>query len=140
MKLVAMFSVFAALGLAADKADAVKAAEKSWATAAVAGDAATLRQVLSDELEYTHSNGEIDTKTAFIDNIKTGVRKYHKLNHESMDVRMYGNTAVLTAKARVETSQKGGPANPVHLRFIHVWVMQNGRWQLVAHQSLRLAD
>jgi ketosteroid isomerase-like protein len=133
--------LFLAIGLAAgaDKSDAVKAAEKSWASSTVAADAAALDKVLADDLTYTHSTGETDSKAAFIDNLKTGARKYHKLDHESMTVRMYGNTAVLMATAKVETSQKGGAVNPAHLRFLHVWVLQGGRWQLVAHQSLRFA-
>jgi uncharacterized protein (TIGR02246 family) len=141
MRVFTILLVVAGLALAADKsAEAVKAAEKSWASATVAGDEATLGKVLADDLTYTHSNGDTDNKAAYINNLKTGTRKYHKLDHESMDVRLYGNTAVLTATAQVETSQKGGSAAPAHLRFIHVWVMQNGRWQLVAHQSLRLPD
>jgi ketosteroid isomerase-like protein len=138
--LLPLLMMLAGVALAAEKGiDAVKAAEKSWAAATVAGDEATLKQLLADDLVYTHSNGETDTKAVYISNLKTGVRKYHKLDHESIDVaRIYGNTAVLQATAQVETSQKGGKPNPAHLRFLHVWVMQNGRWQLVAHQSLRL--
>jgi len=141
MRLFTILFVVAGLALAADKsADAVKAQEKLWASATVAGDEAALGQVLAEDLSYTHSNGDTDTKAAFIDNLKTGARKYHKLDHESMDVRLYGNTAILTATAQVATSQKGGSVTPAHLRFIHVWVLQNGRWQLVAHQSLRLPN
>ncbi len=140
MRLITILSVLASVSMAADKsAGAVKAAEKAWASATVAGDEAALKQILADDLTYTHSTGETDAKAAFIGNLK-GARKYHKLNHESMDVRLYGNTAVLTATAQVETSQNGGSVNPAHLRFIHLWVLQNGRWQLVAHQSLRLPN
>ena len=129
------------LSMAADKSpDAVKAAEKAWASATVAVNESALKQLLADDLTYTHSTGETDTRAVFIDNLKTGVRKYHKLNHESMDVRLYGNTAVLTATAQIETSQRGGSVNPAHLRFIHLWVLQHGRWQMVAHQSLRLPN
>jgi len=131
----------AVLAAAADPSDsAVKEAEKIWATATVAGDEAKLKQVLADDLTYTHSNGETDTKAQYISNLKTGARKYLKLNHEGMEVRTYGNAAVLTATAQIETSQKGGAASPAHLRFIHVWINRNGRWQLVAHQSLRLPN
>jgi ketosteroid isomerase-like protein len=138
-KLFPLLALTAGLGLAAPRsADGVKAAEKSWATATVAGDEATLKQLLAADLTYTHSNGETDTRATFIDNLKTGARNYHRLDHESMEVRLYGSAAVLAAVARVETSQKGGPPNPVRLRFIHVWIWQQGRWQLVAHQSLRL--
>ena len=141
MKLFTILLLVAGLAMAADKsADAVKAAEKLWASATVAGDEAALGKVLADDLTYTHSNGDTDNKSSYIGNLKTGARKYHKLEHDSMDVRMYDNTAVLTATAQVETSQKGGSPAPAHLRFIHVWVMENGRWQLVAHQSLRLAN
>ena len=141
MRLITILTVVAGLAMAADKsAEAVKAAEKAWATATVAANEAALKQILADDLTYTHSTGDTDTRAVFIDNLKTGVRKYHKVNHESMDVRLYGNTAVLTATAQVETSQKGGAVNPAHLRFIHLWVLKNGKWQMVAHQSLRLPN
>jgi uncharacterized protein (TIGR02246 family) len=127
--------------LAADAktVEAVKSADRAWADATVKGDAPRLRNLLADDLTYTHSNGETDTKKIYIDNLK-GARKYHKIEYESLDARLYanGDAAVVTAVARFETSQKGGPVNPAHLRFIHVWVHQNGRWQLAAHQSLRL--
>jgi ketosteroid isomerase-like protein len=135
-----VLAVVAPLAAAEKGPDAVKAAEKAWAAATVKGDEATLKQVLADDLSYTHSNGETDTKAVFIDNLKTGVRRYHRLDHEGMEVKMYGNTAVLRATAQVETSQKGGKPAPAHLRFIHVWILQNGRWQMVAHQSLRLPN
>ena len=141
MRLITILALVAGMGMAADKsADAVKAAEKAWATATVAVAEPTLKQLLADDLTYTHSTGETDTRAVFIDNLKTGVRKYHKVDHESMDVRLYGNTAVLTATAQIETSQKGAKPTPAHLRFIHLWVFQNGRWQMVAHQSLRLPN
>jgi ketosteroid isomerase-like protein len=141
MRVFTILLVAVGLAMAADKSvEAVKAREKLWASATVAGDEATLGQVLADDLTYTHSTGDTDTKAAFINNLKTGARKYHKLDHESMDVRLYGNTAILTATAQVETSQKSGSVASAHLRFIHVWILQNGRWQMVAHQSLRLPN
>jgi ketosteroid isomerase-like protein len=129
------------LVLAQDKkVDAVKAAEKAWGAATASGDETALNQILADDLAYTHSNGETDTTAVFIGNMKSGARKYHKVEFENIEARIYGNTAVAAATARIETSQKGGPVNPAHLRFLHVWVFQKGRWQLVAHQSLRLPN
>lgn len=121
-------------------ADAVRAAEKAWATATVKADEAALNQLLAAGLHYTHSNGEIDTRASFIGNMKTGVRKYAKLDHEGMDAKIYGNVAVVTATAQVATTAKGGAPAPAHLRFIHVWVHEQGRWQMVNHQSLRLTN
>lgn len=141
MKLFGMLLLIAGLAMAArDAGDDVQAAEKAWAVATVAGDEAALNKLLGDDLTYTHSTGDMDSKAVFISNLKTGARKYHKLEHEAMKVKVYGNTAVLMTTAFVTTSQNGGAPNTVHLRFLHVWVFQHGQWQLVAHQSLRLAS
>jgi uncharacterized protein (TIGR02246 family) len=115
----------------------VKDAEKAWAEATAKGDEAALNKLLADDMVYTHSNGEDDTKAAFIANMKNGVRKYTKVNHENMDAKVYGNTAIVRATANIETIQKG-KTGPAHLKWIHVWVNRDGKWQLLAHQSLRL--
>ncbi|MBM3726550.1 MAG: nuclear transport factor 2 family protein [Acidobacteria bacterium] len=120
--------------------DGVTAAEKAWAAATAKADETALNKLLAADLDYVHSNGDADNKTQFIGNMKSGARRYHKVEHEKIDARVYGNTAVVTATARIETSQKGGAPAPAHLRFIHVWVHQKGQWQMVAHQSLRLPN
>ena len=119
-------------------ADAVKAADKRWASATVKDDKITLNKLLADDLVYTHSTGDKDGKAAFIENLSNGVRKYTKIDQEQMTVRLYGNTAVLDGDIQIITDQKG-VVGPAHLHIIHVWVYKAGRWQLVAHQSLRLA-
>jgi uncharacterized protein (TIGR02246 family) len=141
MKNVLLLLLAAAGGVyAADsQEDTIKAAEKAWAVATVAGDAAALDKLLADDLTYTHSTGDTDNKRVFVANLK-GALKYHKLDHEAMTVRVYGNTAVVTATAQLATSRNGAQPAPAHLRFIHVWVQQAGKWRLVAHQSLRLAE
>lgn len=142
--MILLFSLLSGCALLAADAktiEAVKSAERAWADTTVKGDAAALQNLLADDLTYTHSNGETDTKKIYIDNL-TGARKYHKIDYESLDARLYANgiAAVVTAVVRIETSQKGGPVNPAHLRFVHMWIHQNGRWRLVAHQSLRLPN
>jgi uncharacterized protein (TIGR02246 family) len=141
--LLGLMAMAAGVVMAADSktVEAVKNADRAWAEATVKNDAAALQNLLADDLTYTHSNGETDTKKVYIDNL-SGARKYHKIDYESLDARMYanGNAAVATAVIRIETSQKGGPVNPAHLRVVHMWVHQKGRWQLAAHQSLRLSN
>jgi ketosteroid isomerase-like protein len=51
-------------------------------------------------------------------------------------VRVYGNTAVETGRSTM-VGQDRGKAVPGENRFTRVWVMTDGRWQLVAnHYSL----
>lgn len=141
MKAFTLLLLLAGLAGAVDKSsDSIKAAEKAWATATVADDEAALKKILAEDLTYTHSTGDTDSKTVFMANLKSGVRRYHKLDHDSdMNVRLYGNAAVVNASAQVETSMNGAKPTPAHLRFIHMWIFEGGRWQLVAHQSQRMA-
>ena len=143
LKILLLGLLAAGVVMAADSktVEAVKAADRAWADATVKNDAAALQNLLADDLTYTHSNGETDTKKVYIDNL-SGARKYHKIDYESLDARLYanGNAAVATAVIKIETSQKGGPVNAAHLRIVHTWVHQKGRWQLAAHQSLRLPN
>ena len=140
MKKFALLTLLAALPMfAADVADAIKAADKAWAVATVNADDAALNKMLADDLSYVHSTGDMDTKKQFIENQHNGVRKYLKIEHESMDVRVYGNAAVLTGTIQLETLVKGTKGG-AHVRIIHVWVKQGGTWKLAAHQSLRLAN
>jgi ketosteroid isomerase-like protein len=140
MRRLFVATLLAAFGLQADDKGSVEAAERAWGAATAKGDLAALDQMLADDLSYTHSNGETDTKAVFVGNMKSGVRKYHKVDYENIETRVYGKSAITMCTARIETSSKGAAPNPAHLRFIHFWLNQKGRWQLVAHQSLRLPN
>jgi ketosteroid isomerase-like protein len=128
--------------LAADAktVDGVKAAERAWGKATASGDLATLDKVLADDISYTHSTGDTDTKAVLVGNMKSGARKYLEMTYESLDARLYDNAAVVMAVARIKTSVNGAAPVPAHLRFVHMWVYQKGTWRLAAHQSMRLPD
>jgi len=132
-----LFSVCCAL--AADpKQAAIEAAERAWAEAVVKADPAAMDKVLAAELSYVHSDGRADTKTSYIDSIKSGKQKYEKVLHQNMTVKSYGNTAWVAARAQVRAGT--AQVNDVVLSILHFWVFRDGRWQLAAHQSARVAN
>lgn len=141
IRLTGLLLLAVGLMLGAGKtAQNVKAAEKAWAEASVKADRGELEKVLADDLQYTHSTGDDDTKQMFIENMSNGVRKYTKIEHETIaEPKIMGNIAILRAVARIETIQKGKPGN-AHLKWIHVFRYHKGRWQLLEHQSLRLPN
>ena len=51
-----------------------------------------------------------------------------------MVVRLYGNTAVVTARAEVRGRDLGEEFNGPY-RYTRVWVKRNGRWQTVSYQA-----
>jgi hypothetical protein len=113
-----------------DVEKAVLAAEKVWVAAALKGDKATLTKMLGDDLTYTHSSSKTENKTEVVGN--TALSK--SIDFKDTTVRQYGNTAIVTHNAKI-VNQQGVVSN---LFVTHVWVNQNGGWQLVSRQATKL--
>ena len=97
-------------------------------------DTVALDHILSDDLTYTHSSARIDTKAQFISSIRSGELKYLSIAPGDLKVRAYGNTAVVTGRASINSEMRGQPMT-AELRFTDTYVLQGGRWQMVAWES-----
>lgn len=120
-----------------DAAAAVKAAELARFKAMTTNDLPALEASLADDLTYTHSSAAVDTKASYVGSIRSGALKYVTVEPSEMKVRVYGNTAVITAIAKV-TSVSNGQTMNNQLRYTDIWVLRDGRWQMVAWQSTRM--
>jgi ketosteroid isomerase-like protein len=130
-----------ALMLGAGAEDMVKQAERDWATAVVKKDYAVLDRVLADDLAYTHSDGRLDTKQALIGSLKSGKQTYDAAEHQSIEVRLVGkDVALVRARIRMTAAAGGKPAVPANFSALRVYQLKGGRWQMIGHQSARLAQ
>lgn len=126
----------AAFVCAADS-DPIQTTEREFGRALAANDLMALDHLVSSDLLYTHSGANTDTKTTYLGSLKSGNQKYVMFDYDKLESRMYGDTALVFAVVHVKSLTKGTESES-HLRIIHVWVKQNGQWQLVAHQSTKL--
>jgi ketosteroid isomerase-like protein len=127
--------------VAAGPEDTVKAADSAWATAVVKKDYAALERVLSDDLAYTHSNGKLDSKKDYIESLRSGKQAYTAAEHQSIDVRLINkDIALVRATLRMTATSTGTPAPPANFSVLRVYQLKGGHWQMVAHQSARLAQ
>ena len=122
----------------ADEAErVVLQAEGARIQAMLAGDLPVLNTFLAADLTYVHSGGQLETKTEFIERLRTGHLRYRRLDREEVRARVYGKTAVVTGRAHVEVDADG-EQHAFEIRFLEVWVSKNGRWQMVAWESTRI--
>jgi ketosteroid isomerase-like protein len=117
--------------------EAVRAAELARFKAQTTGDLTALDALLGDDLVYTHSNALVDSKASYVESMRSGALKYQTIEPREMKVRVYGTTAVITAAARITAISRGQPVDN-QLRYTDVWVLRDGRWQMVGWQSTRL--
>ncbi len=111
--------------------------EKKRFAAMVAVDFAMLREMLADDLRYTHSNAKFETKAEFLTEITDGTLRYQKMEPEQIVVKVFKKTAVITGLVYVSVKQ-GDRTVDSQLRYTDVWQKRGGRWQMVAWQSTRV--
>ena len=134
-----MMALLCALGLAAADQNAVavkevNAAMESLKQAMLHKDGAALEKLLSDDLMYTHSAGQFETKAQFVQSIASGKSIVERLDFSDTVVRIYGNTALVKGGVDLYHSK----TNIVHMNILHVWVKGPGGWKMVARQATRL--
>ena len=95
-------------------------------------DVTTLDDIWADDYTFTNPHGALLTKKQRLENIRSGHTQIESVASEDEDVRVYGDTAVITA--RITLKEASG-----HYRSISVWVNQQGRWRLVANQLTLIA-
>ncbi len=101
-------------------------------------DTATLDRMTSDDYTFINQRGELRTKSEILAGFKSGNFNYDDREITDLEVRVYGDAAVVTGRAKqkgVENSKDYSGEN----RFTRVYVKQNGRWISVALQVTLVA-
>lgn len=104
-----------------------------WVKALVRGDAETLNRIMAEDFFFAYPM-EGDDKAQFVGDITSGDIRVEYLNRENVTVRIWGNTAILTAKDSAKWFYQGRDFSG-HYKIVHVYSQRDGRWQLVSVQA-----
>ena len=116
---------------------AIKKLEQEWAAATPRHDAKVYAAVLADDFVGQWADGSQSGKREMIDDLASGRDVYQSNVLGPVDIRVYGDTAVVTGSF-TEESTLSGRSGSGRYSFLDVWVRRNGRWQVVAFKSLKL--
>jgi len=136
-KLLFCFLLAVAASFAANDEEAIRKAEKTWAAAVVAGDYNALDKLLTSQMIYAHSTGEVQDRDVYIGKFKQNLYHYKGVDYSSTVVKLYGDAAVAHSKVHMYGTSDTGPFD-VHVMMMHLWVKQDGNWKLAAHQTTKL--
>jgi hypothetical protein len=117
--------------------DDVREVQDLFDHAELTADTETLRQLIADDFLSIGPRGFVLDKEQWIH--RHGEFSYQSLETSEMDVRRYGDTAVIRDVQRNRATY-GDQQVAVKSRVSQVWVHQDGRWRLVAIQFSPLAE
>jgi len=138
---IAVTALIAANCLAKDntKEQALRTAENARFEANVKADTAALDKLLDADLDYTHSNGDLETKARFIQALTDGTRDYVAFDGTLEKVRVFGDVGLIHGRAHV-TVAGGGATSTFDISFDDAWLWKDGRWQLTSWRSTKLPN
>ena len=106
--------------------------ERQLSDALVKQDAAVLDRLWSNDLVFTFPNGKVSSKAERLAGQKPSDQASQSTNlNDQVKVYLYGNTAVVTVLSTWR-GKAGAQEYSDQYQATHVWVKQQGRWQLVA--------
>jgi len=92
------------------------------------------QKALAEDYVAISPLGQVTTKQEAISARKSGQLRYETIDVSDMVVRLYGDTAIVTARADVKGHQLGEDFSGPY-RYTRVWVRRSGRWQAVSYQA-----
>jgi ketosteroid isomerase-like protein len=111
--------------------------EKEFAEAIVKNDIEGIGRLVADDWIIIDPNGEIVDRARFFEVIKAGALIHDMMESEDFRVRIYGDTAVVTAVTRTKGKFRGQEFSTQE-RATDVFMKRDGRWQCVLTHLTRL--
>lgn len=115
------------------------ALDARWNTLRLQPDVPALEALLADDWMLTHSDGRVQHKADYLEELRTRSRSNQRTLNEDVRLRRYGDTAVVTGTS-IQSGLGNGQPWSGRFRFTRVWVRRDGVWRMVASHSSRIAD
>lgn len=116
----------------------VRQLNDDWVKAMMRGDSATLDRIMADDFFFTYPL-EGDDKAQFIADVTSGDLKIEHISREQTSVRVFGSTAVLTARDSATWLYHGRELSGQY-KIIQVYTERAGLWQLCAIQACPMQE
>lgn len=109
-----------------------------WDRAMVENDAEAIGRYMAEDWMIIGSDGSVGDKPTFLQLVESGTLSHDEMTSEDVSVRIYGDTAVVTARGVSGGKYQGQAFREVE-RSSCVFVRQQGQWRCVLTHLSRLA-
>src|SRR3954463_10474020 len=124
--------------LAIEVEQLIRQLNDDWVKAIMRRDAETLDRVMADDFYFTYPL-EGDDKSQFIADVTSGDLKIAHITREQINVRVFGRTAVLTARHSATWLYHGRELSG-HYKILSVFGERGSLWQLCAVQACPMQE
>lgn len=101
--------------------------------AVLAQDLDTLKSLCHAELIYGHTGGNRDSLSTYVNKLRTGTLRYHRIDHPVENIVLIGDTALVIGQMNADLTVDG-TNKTINNSALAVWTRTGGHWKLSAYQ------
>lgn len=105
----------------------------AWDKAIVRKDSTAIEANMSDDFRQIDGRGNVETRASFVEGLLSPQLTIDPYTVEDLDVRLYGDVALLSGRTRMSGSYDG-VRFASHYRYIDIYARTNGVWKIVSVQ------
>lgn len=110
-----------------------------WDKAIVRKDRAAIEANMAPDFRQIDGGGNVETMKSFVDDLMSPDLVIDPYTVEDFDVRLYGDTALLSGRTRMTGRYQGKPFAS-HYRYIDIYVRRDGAWKIVSVQISKIPN
>ena len=108
--------------------------------ATLKNDRKTMDAMITKDFVLVLTHGQIETRSAWLDDVADTSQKYDLNQTSDLTIHHYNDdTAIVIGKLHIVSHQKS-KVYDVKMRFIDVWVKQDGQWKWASSQVAHFPD
>ena len=117
--------------------EAVAQKVEAFRLAQIAADPKALSALCADDLSYSHSNGFLEDKAAFVANATDGKTEFLSIAYKDPTIKIVGPAAIVRFHWMAEMMTDGKKvANSLHI--LMNWQKQGDEWKLLSRSATKL--
>ncbi|UZX01262.1 nuclear transport factor 2 family protein [Arthrobacter sp. CDRTa11] len=101
--------------------------------AVVDGDYDAFEGLCHQRLVYTHSLGDRDTLGSYLEKLRKGFYRYHRIDHPIEDIVLIGDTALVLGQMNADLTVNGTHKTLAN-SALSVWIKEGESWKFLAYQ------
>lgn len=112
--------------------------EAQWRTAQLSGDIVTMDHMMSDDYVGITITGQVTTKVQQLARLRNHSLVLTRLDMQEMKIKLVGQVAIVTVRARVEGTSSVRPINGEY-RYTRIYhQVPSGSWKITNFEATRL--
>jgi ketosteroid isomerase-like protein len=124
---------------ASPEEDALAKNVEAFRAAQFAADAKALDSLCAAELSYSHSDGRVEDKPAFVANATNGKSKFLTLEYQDPKIRVVGPAAIVRFHwVGEQEAVADGKKSNTNLHILMNWQKQGADWKLLSRAATKL--